>query len=177
MRITRFLMGAVAVLSLSALAQCASDSQEPGPQVLITNLSPPVYPPLALQARITGTVELNITIASTGNVESIEVVNGHPLLTKAAVDSVHLTQFQCRECEASMRHLMTYNFELEEAVYCADVNCEAQCPKSPPRVTQSQNTITIVDRPVATCDPVGTIVRVRSAKCFFLWRCGKRYPL
>lgn len=175
MPMTRVLTCAVAVLSLSAFAQCASDSEESSPEVVITNLSPPIYPALALLARITGTVKLNATVAPTGSVKSIDTISGHPLLTKAAVESVRLTQFQCRECTLPVAYLITYNFELGEAVYCTD--CDAQCEKPEPRVTQSQNTITIVDRPVATCDPVGTIVRVRSVKCLFLWRCSKRYPL
>jgi TonB family protein len=175
MHMTRVLICAIATLSLCGFAQCASNSAETNSQVIITNLAAPMYPALALQARITGTVKLNVTISASGSVESLDVVSGHPLLTKAAVDSIHQAQFQCRECKASVTFLMTYHFEVGEAVYCT--HCDAQCEKPEPRVTQSQNTVTIVDRPVATCDPVGTIVKVRSAKCLFLWRCGKRYPM
>jgi len=48
----------------------------------------PVYPPLARQARISGTVRLEAVIAFNGVVQSLRVASGHPLLTQAAVDAV-----------------------------------------------------------------------------------------
>ena len=48
----------------------------------------PVYPPLALQARIAGTVRFNIIISTTGNVTRITVDSGHPLLIPAALEAV-----------------------------------------------------------------------------------------
>lgn len=48
----------------------------------------PVYPALAKQARITGTVRFTITIAKDGTVEHIHLVSGHPLLIAAATDAV-----------------------------------------------------------------------------------------
>ena len=48
----------------------------------------PVYPPLAWQTRVTGTVHLSIRIAADGHVEDIKVVSGHPLLVQAAIEAV-----------------------------------------------------------------------------------------
>jgi protein TonB len=48
----------------------------------------PVYPPLAKQARVSGTVRLMGKIASDGSIQQLEVLSGHPLLVKAAVDAV-----------------------------------------------------------------------------------------
>jgi protein TonB len=48
----------------------------------------PVYPPLARQARIQGTVHLHAIIAKDGTIQQLEVVNGPPLLIQAAVDAV-----------------------------------------------------------------------------------------
>ncbi len=48
----------------------------------------PVYPPLAKQARIQGTVRLEAEISKTGTIESLKVVSGHPLLVQAALDAV-----------------------------------------------------------------------------------------
>ncbi len=48
----------------------------------------PAYPPLARQARISGTVELVGVIARDGTIEDLHVVSGHPLLVKAALDAV-----------------------------------------------------------------------------------------
>jgi protein TonB len=48
----------------------------------------PIYPPLAKQARISGTVELSAVIGKDGRVQDLKVVRGHPLLVQAALDAV-----------------------------------------------------------------------------------------
>ena len=48
----------------------------------------PVYPPLAKQARISGTVELSAVIGKDGRVGELHAVKGHPLLVQAALDAV-----------------------------------------------------------------------------------------
>jgi protein TonB len=48
----------------------------------------PIYPPLARQARVSGTVELIGIIAKDGTIQQLQVVSGHPLLVKAALDAV-----------------------------------------------------------------------------------------
>ncbi len=48
----------------------------------------PVYPPLAKQARIQGTVRMNVTINKEGKVSNIALVSGHPLLAESAVEAV-----------------------------------------------------------------------------------------
>ena len=54
----------------------------------IINQTKPVYPPLARQARIQGTVILHAIIDKDGNVAELQVVSGHPLLVQAALDAV-----------------------------------------------------------------------------------------
>jgi len=49
---------------------------------------PPVYPPLAKQARIQGVVKLNATLGKDGTVQNLMVVSGHPLLVPAALEAV-----------------------------------------------------------------------------------------
>jgi protein TonB len=48
----------------------------------------PVYPPLALQARIQGTAEFTVTVGVDGKVENLALVRGHPLLVNAAKGAV-----------------------------------------------------------------------------------------
>lgn len=48
----------------------------------------PVYPQLAEQMRLQGTVKVEVTVSDSGSVSSTKVVNGHPLLVTAAVDAV-----------------------------------------------------------------------------------------
>jgi len=54
----------------------------------------PVYPPLARQARIQGKVQLHAIIDKDGRVSQLEVVSGHPLLVKAALDAVQNWRYQ-----------------------------------------------------------------------------------
>ncbi len=54
----------------------------------IIKLVPPVYPPLAAKARVSGLVVLEATLTAEGTVEEIRVVSGHPLLVNAAIDCV-----------------------------------------------------------------------------------------
>jgi len=48
----------------------------------------PVYPPLAKQARIQGTVSLTAIIGADGSVQNLELISGHPLLAQAAMEAV-----------------------------------------------------------------------------------------
>ncbi len=48
----------------------------------------PVYPPLAKQARIQGTVRFNVVVAKDGTVEKVQLISGHPLMVEAARDAV-----------------------------------------------------------------------------------------
>src|SRR6202011_5059231 len=48
----------------------------------------PVYPPLARQARIQGKVLLQAVISKDGSIENLHLINGHPMLTQAAMDAV-----------------------------------------------------------------------------------------
>ncbi|HEX9761340.1 MAG TPA: energy transducer TonB [Candidatus Acidoferrales bacterium] len=54
----------------------------------------PVYPPLARQARIQGTVRLQAIIAKNGSIIQLEVIQGHPLLVKAATDAVEQWRYR-----------------------------------------------------------------------------------
>ena len=48
----------------------------------------PVYPVLAKQAHISGTVELMGVLGTDGRIHELRVVSGHPLLIQAAMDAV-----------------------------------------------------------------------------------------
>jgi periplasmic protein TonB len=54
----------------------------------IINRVQPVYPPLAKQARVSGTVRLNAVISRDGSIQDLQVVSGHPLLVQAALQAV-----------------------------------------------------------------------------------------
>lgn len=54
----------------------------------------PDYPPLAKQARISGTVRLQAFVATDGRIRSLQVLSGHPMLVRAALDSVARWTYQ-----------------------------------------------------------------------------------
>ena len=60
----------------------------------LRNQPKPVYPPLAKQARIQGTVRLNAIIAKDGSISNLQVVSGHPLLIPSAMEAVKQWVYQ-----------------------------------------------------------------------------------
>jgi periplasmic protein TonB len=54
----------------------------------------PDYPPLARGARIQGTVVLRAVISRDGTIENLQVVSGHPMLVRAAVDAVQRWRYR-----------------------------------------------------------------------------------
>lgn len=60
----------------------------------LVNRVQPLYPPLARQTRISGTVKLHAIIGKSGAVEQLQVVSGHPLLVQSALDAVKQWRYQ-----------------------------------------------------------------------------------
>ena len=54
----------------------------------------PAYPALARQARVQGTVVLRAIISREGTIENLQVLSGHPLLVKAAIDAVRQWRYR-----------------------------------------------------------------------------------
>jgi protein TonB len=60
----------------------------------VIQLVPPVYPKLAIKARVRGTVVLEAILTAEGAVAEIKVISGNPLLTQAAVDCVKQWRYE-----------------------------------------------------------------------------------
>lgn len=54
----------------------------------------PAYPPLAVQLRREGRVELHAIISIDGSIQSLEVINGDPLFIQSALAAVHQWRYQ-----------------------------------------------------------------------------------
>ncbi len=54
----------------------------------------PIYPPLAKQARIQGTVRFTAVIGTDGTIRDLRLISGHPLLVSAAQDAVKQWAYQ-----------------------------------------------------------------------------------
>jgi TonB family protein len=101
-----------------------TDAPVPGAAagVLLVKLSPPVYPPLARQARIMGDVRIQLAIRRDGSIESSEVVSGHPLLKHAALESTQQSEFECRGCSDEVNsYSLNYTFGLRDDNACRPV--------------------------------------------------------
>ncbi len=60
----------------------------------IINRVQPVYPALARQTRISGTVRLHAIIGKDGTIQQLEVLSGHPLLQQNALEAVRQWRYQ-----------------------------------------------------------------------------------
>lgn len=61
----------------------------------------PVYPPIAKAAHIQGTVVFDLRIGTSGKIESMKVVSGHPMLQQAAIDCLKQWTFHPFEKDGS----------------------------------------------------------------------------
>jgi TonB family protein len=132
------------------------------PEVVLTKVIWPSYPPLARQARIMGDVKIQVGVRKDGSTVSAEVISGHPMLKQAALDSVRKSTFECRECSADLNlYTVTYTFGVRADGDCNVKHLRAskclylwkcgdwrEADQRPPAVAQWQGHITVlVDSP------------------------------
>ena len=90
------------VTSLSAVAQQGGSSNLPQAvevaqsvsQGMLLHKVQPVYPPLARQAGVQGTVVLSVLIGEDGSVLDLKLISGHPMLFGAALNAVKQWRYQ-----------------------------------------------------------------------------------
>ncbi len=85
----------------------------------------PLFPPLARQARVEGTVKLDAIIAKDGTVQDLKVVSGHPLLTPAALEAVKQWVYSPTKVNGEFVEVATQidvNFSLSNPSWVAIVN-------------------------------------------------------
>jgi TonB family protein len=164
------LLLAVAAYNIQVLGQQASQTDLAAEPTMI-GVANPSYPPLASQARISGDVVLRLGIRKDGTVESVDVVSGHAMLVKAAVESARQSQFTCTACtEPVTSYLVTYSYQLASSSDSPDWPCS----ESHQHTTLSPNMVTVAEEPHMV-HPYFVSVKARSPKCLYLWRCGSRW--
>ena len=97
----KLLAGSVLFLLLFPLL---AGGQEPSQEPLVVSLEmhpaypikkvAPVYPPLARQARIQGTVIVRVVISVSGDIASVQLISGHAMLAPAAMEAVKKWKYQ-----------------------------------------------------------------------------------
>lgn len=164
--------------STKAIAQVSSESRVGQVKVALSRLSPPTFPPLARQARISGEVRVRLLIRRDGSIESASAITGDPMLVPAALESAQHSVFECSTCrELNTPYELIYTFQIagEPDRCCCSV--EARAIREP-EVSHSDNHVTITAFPVCVCPDPCTVEaataqsRQRSAKCLYLWKCG-----
>jgi TonB family protein len=160
------------------LAQGVTGSESPQSGVVLTKLIQPIYPPVARAARVTGDVDLLLTVRQDGAVDNVVVTSGQPVLKESAVTSAQQSKFECRGCtEQLTKYRLVYTFEIEGECECEPKEAQSN-KKEPeqafPRVPDAQHRVTVVAQILCTCDPAAT-TKVRSLRCLYLWRCGSKF--
>ncbi len=61
---------------------------------MLIHKTPPVYPPAAKAARLSGTVEVHATISKDGTIRDLQAVSGPEVLRQAAVDAVRTWRYK-----------------------------------------------------------------------------------
>jgi TonB family protein len=69
----------------------------------------PVYPELAHRMNLSGTVKIQVTVASNGTVKEARVAGGHPVLANAALDAAKKWRFEPAPMESS--GIIEFKFE------------------------------------------------------------------
>ena len=97
--------------------------------------SAPVYPAMAKQARVEGTVILEATISAQGRVTDVKVLRGIPLLDNAAVDAVrqwHYSPTRLNGTPVPVIMTVTVNFRLGADGRSAPAPAKASAPAAAP---------------------------------------------
>jgi Gram-negative bacterial TonB protein C-terminal len=161
------LLASLLVCAISYAAHAQNPAHADAPHLVVSKLPPPVYPPIALAAGVSGDVELSVKLSPDGAIEAVDAISGPLMLRQPALDDVKRSKFECGGCvEAVTQFRLVYRFDLAEASMFAGRD------DSYPRITQTPEKVTITGQPWGACDPA--VSKVRSLKCLFHWRCGWR---
>jgi hypothetical protein len=84
------------------------------PEIVISELSLPVYSPIARTAHITGDVTVTLGIRKNGSIDCAAVTSGPLILHPIVLQSAQQSQFACRNCsEVVTSYSMIYTFQLK----------------------------------------------------------------
>lgn len=95
-------------------SQAAAGKVPPRTEALFQNISPdvvrtrvkhavlPNYPESAIEAHVTGTVELGIAVSPRGDVTSARVLIGHPMLVTSALEAIRQWTFEPNRVEGEL---------------------------------------------------------------------------
>lgn len=112
---------------------------------LVMRADAPLYPPLARMAKITGRIEVKLSVKN-GEVVVAEAKVGHPLLVRAAVENVKSWHF-APETEGTFTATFVYELRGSETATMQNPRVEMQLP------TFVKMTATPTRAPCNDCEP------------------------
>jgi TonB family protein len=77
-----------------ASVQVAPGLSEADSNVLLIKRVAAQYPPLARQARIQGTVTIEVTVNSDGTIKHVRLISGHPMLAPSAIEAIQQWRYK-----------------------------------------------------------------------------------
>src|SRR6185437_16089154 len=93
---------AALMIASFALAACvnmqAAEDTERHPKVMVQ----PVYPELARQMNMKGTVRLQLLVAADGHLKETKVLGGNPVLVQASLAAVHKWKYEPSKAETTV---------------------------------------------------------------------------
>ena len=93
MTITRTILVVLSGLALSTFANAEIHVPMGGALKAAVNKPQPEYSSIAKQMRVSGNVEIEVTIGTDGTVDQVKAVSGNPLLTSSATTAVKKWKF------------------------------------------------------------------------------------
>jgi hypothetical protein len=141
--------------------------------------SNPAYPKAAQLAHIWGEVWVEVTVHPDGKSEAVAPY-GHQMLKEAALQSANASKFTCAGCADSAKYLIAYSFVQVDGTDCCNASAAPVKVTIEDETTNAQGNpqtrVVIAAESNCLCDPTESAiqVKVRSAKCLYLWRCSTK---
>lgn len=107
-------LGAMRRLLIVMLGLLLYGAQAQEHKISVQKYEVPQYPAIARQARVQGNVKLGLDVSPTGEVTSVKVISGHPLLNQTAIDNIKLWRFHCDDCAygQAFEHEIVFGFRI-----------------------------------------------------------------
>jgi hypothetical protein len=123
MRIAMLSLFCVVMFSIS---QRLAAQQQPLTYPLVLRADAPLYPPLALTAKITGQIAAELTVKN-GEVIAVKAGGGHPLLVKATTENIRSWHF-VPEANGTFTATFVYELRGDETAVIQNAKVEMQLP-------------------------------------------------
>ena len=100
-KIGRSLRTIVTLFAIAAPLHPLAGFAQDGVERKVKNKVSPTYPEIARKMNLSGTVKLQLVVATNGSVKETKVIGGHPILVTAAVDAVKKWKYESASAEST----------------------------------------------------------------------------